>query len=163
MISETDRHLHRQPYEDFDDFWQGCEKMGGSLARIINAVSSSPTKNPDLMVGAYAIASEWLQLMGQHIRHDIRLIPQTLLAKHSLRFDQLLDENRKDQSSSLLWHLHQHIDETISLPVAKRSAAPLYKYYRLRKKMMDLLVAEDFDVLNQKISLTPIRKLWFAL
>jgi len=29
--------------------------------------------------------------------------------------------------------------------------------------MLDLLIAENFDVLNQKISLTPIRKLWFAL
>jgi phytoene synthase len=163
MIKETDRHLHRQPYRDIDEFWQGCENIGGSFARLINTVSSSSTETKDLVAGSYAIAAECLQLMGQHIRYNIRLIPQTILDINAMRFEELLYENKQQQTRELLKQLYKEIDNKSALPAPKRSSSPLYKYYRLRKKMMDLLMAEGLDVLDQKISLTPIRKLWFAL
>ncbi|NNJ91027.1 MAG: squalene/phytoene synthase family protein [Gammaproteobacteria bacterium] len=163
MIKETDRHLHRQPYRDIDEFRQGCENFGGSFARLINTVSSCRTETRDLVVGSYAIAAEWLQLMGQHIRYNIRLIPQTMLDINAIRFEELLYENKQQQTREILKQLYMEIENKSTLPAPKRSSSPLYKYYRLRKKMMDLLLAEDFDVLDQKISLTPIRKLWFAL
>jgi len=163
MVNETDRHLHRQAYTDIDDFWNGCEKLGGNFARLMNHVSSYNTENTDLTAGAYALATEWIQLMGQHIRYNIRLIPQTLLEKNAIRFEELMYEDNRDKSRKLLRKLYEPIVNKSALPAPKRSSSPLYKYYRLRKKMMDIIVAEDFDVLNQKISLTPIRKLWFAL
>lgn len=163
MVNETDRHLHRQTYSDIDDFWHGCEKLGGSFARLINSLSSARTENADLVTGAYIQATEWIQLMGQHIRYNIRLFPQTLLAKQTMRFEALMYEENRDKTRQLLKLLYEQIANNHLLPAAGRSSSALYKYYRLRKKMMDLLVAEDFDVLDQKISLTPIRKLWFAL
>ena len=163
MIRETDRHLHRQPYQDVDDFWEGCEKIGGSFAQLVNSVSGSSSDTTDLVVGSYAIASEWLQLMGQHIRYNIHLIPQILIEKNAIRFEELLYEDKQQHTREMLKMLYEQIETKNTLPAPKRSSSPLFKYYRLRKKLMDLLVAEDFDVLDQKISLTPIRKLWFAL
>jgi len=163
MVSETDRHLHRQTYQDTNEFWEGCEKLGGNFARLMNYVSSSNTQNTDNEAGAFALATEWLQLMGQHLRYNIHLIPQTLLDKNAIRFEALLYEDNKQQTRQLLRTLYEPIAYKSALPVPQRSSSPLYKYYRLRRKLMDLLVAENFDVLDQKIGLTPIRKLWFAL
>jgi len=163
MINETDRHLRRQPYRDIDDFWQGCEKIGGSFAHLINSVCTSATETTEIVAGSYATAAEWFQLMGQHIRYNIRLIPQTLLERNSMRFEELLYENKQQQTREILKQLYSEIENKNAPAAPKRSSSPLYKYYRLRIKMLDLLIAENFDVLNQKISLTPIRKLWFAL
>lgn len=163
MVSETDRHLHRQPYQDTNEFWEGCEKLGGNFALLMNYVSSSHTQNTDSVAGAFALAAEWLQLMGQHLRYNIRLIPQTLLDKNAIRFDALLYDDNKQQTRQLLRTLYEPIVNNSALPAPNRSSSPLYKYYRLRKKLMDLLVAEKFDVLDKKIGLTPIRKLWLAI
>lgn len=163
MIRETDRHLHRQPYQDFELFWQGCLAIGGSFAQLINVASTSHAETIDLDIGAYCIATEWLQLMGQHIRYNIHLIPEDLLEQNTLRLEELLYQDNQQRSRPILKRLYEQIENKRNFPAPKRSSNPLYKYYRLRKKMAELLVEEDFNVLDQKISLTPIRKLWFAL
>ena len=163
MVNETDRHLHRQPYSDFEAFWKGCENIGGSYAHLLNRASGSQVKPEDSVVGAYCIAIEWLQLMGQHLRYNMQLIPKILLTQHDLRFEELLYEDRQAKTRESLKVLLELINNNTGLPLAKRSSSPLYKYYRQRRKLADLLVSENFDVLNQKISLTPIRKLLIAL
>lgn len=163
MILETDRHLHRQDYDNFQGFWQGALNIGSSVAILINLVASCKTQPLDATAGAFIIATEWLQLMGQHLRYNIRLIPRDLLHKHGLRFDELLYDNKKQETRKLLTELHHQVQQKTVIDNPGRSSSPLGKYSRLRHKLMQLLIAEEFDVLDQKISLTPIRKLWFAL
>lgn len=166
MVQETDRHLHRQHYRDFKDFRQGCENIGAGFAQLIStACRTGSAVNDDIhrAVGTFNIASEWLQLMGQHIRYNIRLLPDSMLEQHNIRFESLLQQDKQHVTREILGELYQLLSNEIDLPAPNRSSSPLDKYFRLRKKTMELLATEDFDVLDQKISLTPIRKLWFAL
>jgi phytoene synthase len=161
--SVTDQHLHRRGYQTIDNLWEGCIDFGGGFAKLINAVSSNISNEKEILIGALIIAIEWLQMMGQYIRNNINLIPQSLMNKYEIKFDQLLHQDKQAHARALLKNLFRQIESQASFPEPLRSSAPLHKYYRLRKKMLDLLISEEFDVLDQKISLTPIRKLWLAL
>ena len=163
IASETDRHLHRMPYQEVDDLWQGCINFGGSFAKLMQSVSGLPIDHEITTLGAWISFVEWLQTLGQLTRNNIKLLPVNLLKQHEINYERLLQSDQQQIVHDLLQELVADINSRLSIPQKKRPKTPLNRYLHLRHKLFDLLLHENLSVMHQRISLTPIRKLWFAL
>ncbi len=163
ITSEIDRQLHRQPYVDARELWQGCLNHGGNLAKLIQVASHQPITTDTKVIGAWISFIEWLQMLGKTTRYGIKLLPVDSLQQHQLNYDQLLSSENQQQVQEIVFQLLEYMRSIAPPPEQKRAKTPLMKYYRLRSKLLELLIQEDFSIMHQRISLTPIRKLWFAL
>lgn len=166
MIRETDFHLQRRPYEDMPALLDGAANLGGSFLQLLDSVcEKSVAQHPDhdlVQPGAFVQVTEWLQLFGQHLRFNLRLLPADLLQQQALQPQQLLQPDYQDSCRQLLGGMATELRSRVPLPKAVGRDSPAMKYLRLRRRLLQLLQQEDFAVLHQKISLTPIRKLWLA-
>ena len=158
----TDRRLHRQPLESINDYQTACISLGGSFADLIQLASEQTISEHTKMAGAWIEHVENMQLFGRLLRENIHLLPVELLTSFSISEDQLLSSVKTPE---VLEKLHQQVSydfykETVDKSVRKSC---LGKLMRLRTELMQLIEEEDMAVINQHISLTPIRKLWLAI
>ena len=162
MVDANDQLLHRRSFETIDGYLDFCEKHGGSLARLLQLSSGHDLTDKTTMIGSWISHVENIQLLGKRLRENINLIPNDMLRAASLPADQLLHSKK---TTDLLLTFHQSVSEklTYNLPAIRRSKSCLLKLYFLRSKLMKLIEDENMAVINQRISLTPIRKLWLSL
>lgn len=163
ITAETDRQLHRQPYSTIQDFWQGCITIGGNYALLLQQINDLPDESDTLINGAWICFIEWLQNLGDMTRHNIQVLPDDLLIEYQLKPEQLLEPHQQDKIQTMLLGLVNRLLIEPGLPEATRAKTSLAKYFKLRLKLFDLLRQENFPVMHQRISLTPIRKLWFVI
>ncbi len=159
---KTDQVLHRQPLNTINEYQKLCSDLGGSFADLIQVVSDQPANDQSKLAGTWIEHVENMQLFGKLLRENIHLIPIDVLKSSGLSNDQLLGS---DKTADVLKTLHNSIkeglDQSFSDAISKKNC--LGKLTKLRSKLMDLIEQEDMAVINQRISLTPIRKLWLAL
>jgi len=161
-IAEIDRHLHRQAYVDVQEMWQGCINSGGSFAALIEQVSGNPVTAETTQTGAWITFIEWLQNLGQTIRLNVNLLPVSLLEHFEISQQALLIQDNQDMAETLILDLVSEAESLADIPMTKRAKTPLTKYFKLRNKLLKLLEDESYAVMQQRISLTPFRKLWLA-
>jgi phytoene synthase len=161
--AEIDRHLHRQPYQDIHAFLQGCMTMGENFSALILQATEQDATAKDFHMGCWIIFTEWLQNLGATSRQNIHLLPESLLRAHQLNDEKLLQTEQQLRVQSMLFDLLKQLESMLEKPVVQRGKTPLHKYYRLRMKLLELLIDDKLAVMQQRISLTPVRKLWYAL
>ncbi len=161
-VAEIDRHLHRQAYADVAEMWQGCINSGGSFAALIELVSGNPVTAQTAQVGAWIAFIEWLQNLGQNIRLNVNLLPMSLLQHFKINQNALLQQDNQDIIETLILDLVSEVESIADIPALSRDKTPLTKYFKLRNKLLKLLENESYAVMQQRISLTPFRKLWLA-
>lgn len=158
----TDQLLHRQPLNNSKDYQLLCSNLGASFADLIQLVTDQPVNEYSKLAGTWIEHVENMQLFGKLVRDNIHLIPIDILKSFGLSNDQLLNS---DKSVDILKTLHDSIkeglDQSFFDQMSRKSC--LGKLTKLRIKLMNLIEQEDMAVINQRISLTPIRKLWLAL
>ena len=133
------------------------------MATLMQIASHHPVTGETIIIGAWISFIEWLQMLGKTTRQGIKLLPADLLQQHQLNYDNLLTPENRQLVQQVLLELVDYLRLIAPPPQQKRATTPLLKYYRLRSKLVELLIQENFSVMHQRISLTPIRKLWFAL
>lgn len=161
-LAEIDRHLHRQAYNDIQEMWQGCINTGGSFAALIEQVSGNPVSAQTSQIGAWITFIEWLQNLGQTIRLNVNLLPISLLEHFEISQHALLKPDNQDMVETLILDLVSEAESLAEIPMIRRAKTPLTKYFKLRNKLLKLLEDESYAVMQQRISLTPFRKLWLA-
>lgn len=163
LISAFDNRLHRLPLSDVDAYWQACINSGGAFGQLLNNLSNRILSDDKAkMYGAIIQHIVWLQNLGKLLRQRINLIPRENLEKHRLVLEQLILPEKKAQVSVLLHELQQQIEEHYNLSACQRGKTPLQKNFSISCRLLKLLKKEDFDVIQQRIALTPLSKLWFA-
>ncbi|MGD2117300.1 MAG: squalene/phytoene synthase family protein [Chromatiales bacterium] len=162
MADATDRLLRRLPPDDTSQAWQYFLDFGGSFAELLDLLvgrESNPAAN---QYGAWIQQVESIRNTGFDLRRGICLWPAQDLRRSGLGVESLLREEHTDQVVSLLQTQMAFADEQIAnLPPVQRKT-PLYRYYQLRRSLLRQLQQDNFVVMHQRISLTPLRKLWRA-
>ena len=161
-VAEIDRHLHRQAYVDVAQMWQGCINTGGSFAALMELVCGNPVSAQTIQLGAWIAFIEWLQNLGQSIRFNVNLLPTSLLQHFEVTQHALLQQDNQDITETLILDLVSEVESIAEIPAMTRNKTPLTKYFKLRNKLLKLLENESYAVMQQRISLTPFRKLWLA-
>jgi len=181
IIEAYDKQLHRQKYSNCDALINACNAIGGNFGILFNQASNQkPDENAGL-AGSWIILIEWLQNLGMLYRHNIHVLPNDFLAKYNLQGDELLMPQHAHKISLLLTQLldqvHQKLVDIPSvsstwtpasasmtdLAQLKTPKSPLGRYLKLRLALLKLLESEQYAVLHQKTSLTPLKKTWLTL
>lgn len=162
-IQHIDELLHRQPVKDFDAFVHQLQLRANLLQTLFNSCSKIKKQSHDLHKATWIEFIECIHLLGRDLRDNVCLLPHDKLAQFSLTSTQLLQPEKEQMVKALLKKLST--DFTVLIPPTAEKVAkdsPLDKYYKIRKKHFDLLARENYPVVHEKTSLTPIKKFWFA-
>lgn len=163
IIQAIDRHLHRQSYVDNSDMITAANTLGSGFARLLCAAANTAFAENTSPQAGLIIFTEWLQQLGRLGRNGIHILPEELLQQHQLTPDNLLTAGNKEKLQALLKLLVNDIEQVQGKNTGLNRNTPFGKYYRLRMALLTLLKKEQFAVTNQRISLTPLKKLWIAL
>lgn len=125
---------------------------------------------PHLMIerarqlGAYCTLVEQLRDSGWSIRHGRgHWVPQRILHEAGLDLTGILGPSGRGHLPLLVRHCADRIrTQRAALAVLPELPVSVRIQVRLRDALLDTLEASDFAVAEQRITLTPLRKLWLA-
>lgn len=160
MMDEKERHIRRISYEDFNDFWQGCLNFGGAFALLLHKANLIEPTDKTSLQGAWITLIESISTLGSDLRNGICLLPNAELKNAGLDKAQLLHADNKTLSG-LLNQLTQIPDQSV-IQGRPQTKTTLSKYLKLRHLLLKQLKKDEFPVLHQHTSLSPLIKLWHA-
>lgn len=162
LFEAVDYQLHRQHYADTESLIDSASSIGGALALMIGEIGAPPSNEKARQAGTFILLVEWLQQLGRLTRQNIHLLPDDLLVKHRIDRQRLLSENDQHAVIDALIDLASQIHSDSRFTGIRPARGPIATYFKLRKKLFSLLENEKFDVMHQRISLTPLSKAWTA-
>jgi phytoene synthase len=162
LFQAIDDQLHRQHYPDCNALLESAEAIGGSIALMIVTTGDYPLDEHTVQVGGFILLTEWLQQFGRLTRQNIHLLPDELIVKHQLDRQQLLSDMKQQMVNEAINDLATQLFSDNRFDRIIPAKGPLGAYLKLRKKLFALLEKENFDVMHQRISLTPLSKAWTA-
>jgi phytoene synthase len=132
-----------------------CDRSGGSFGELLARIGGTdPSEGRRL--GSAARLVEVLRDLGGDLRRAHCRLPQAEMDRAGLREDQLLDRGNAAAVRDLLPAFGD------LARVEGRLSGPAGRWYRLRRLLLDELQAGGWEVLDAKVSITPLRKLWLA-
>lgn len=156
MAEATDDDLRGVTPGSRDDLLAHCAQGGGAFGELLARVGDRPAET-GRRLGAAARLVEMLRDLGGELRQDRCRVPRAELDAAGLSPHQLRDAGQAQALRGLLTDL-----ATAARVNERRPAGPAGRWYALRRALLDELARGQFDVLDAKTSLTPLRKLWVA-
>jgi phytoene synthase len=156
--------LRRQPPDDAaqaDD----CERDLGALFELLarcHGITEQRTLSAARCLGTFCARVYLIRDAGALIRQGRPVLPENRLRAQGLSAEALRERAHRARLPTLL----EASAEQASLLLAEARAVPLPLALRVRGRILEILLAElatsDFQVTEQRIRLTPLRKLWLA-
>jgi phytoene synthase len=162
LFQAVDYQLHRQHYPDCNALLETADAIGGTIALMILSSGDYPVDAHAVQAGGFILLTEWLQQLGRLTRQNIHLLPDGLIVKHQLDRQQLLSDMKQQMINEAINDLATQLLSDKRFDRISPTKGPLGTYLKLRKKLFALLEKENFDVMHQRISLTPMSKAWTA-
>lgn len=147
-----------------------CDNRGAFHLLICNMDSS-----PEEHLHQFAILSgvafrliEIIRFFGKNYRQGKIFFPQETLATHSLAAENLLKAENQPALKTLFKNQAELAKKTYQqalnlLPqTAYRAQTPLLILANIQLALLNEMAQDNFQVLDQKYSLTPVRKWWIA-
>lgn len=171
VIAGVQMDLTQNRYSDWQELDHYCDKVAGAVgllsARIFGEVSEE-TLSYALLLGRALQYTNIIRDVGDDARRNRIYLPVSLLSAHGVDAAAILRfENSRELRAALAemaQKAHQLFDEALLvLPKSQRAAQrPGLIMAAIYRDLLRLLESESFDVMGQRISLAPARKLWLA-
>lgn len=171
IIAGVQMDLTQNRYSDWQELDHYCDKVAGAVgllsARIFGEVSEE-TLSYALLLGRALQYTNIIRDVGDDARRNRIYLPVSLLSAHGVDAAAILRfENSRELRAALAemaQKAHQLFDEALLvLPKSQRAAQrPGLIMAAIYRDLLRLLESESFDVMGQRISLAPARKLWLA-
>lgn len=171
VVEGVTSDLHPMPIADWDALDAYCDQVAGAVGRL-SARIFGPVNEPTL---AYAttlgLALQYTNILrdvGDDARHGRVYLPELLMSSHGISRRAVLDLQGSTGLTGALKELadraHQRYDEALDLlPADQRSAQrPGLVMAAIYRDLLRAIEDTGFDVLHQRISLGPARKVWVA-
>nr|WP_244121724.1 presqualene diphosphate synthase HpnD [Burkholderia gladioli] len=165
--------LEQARYLDWPNLRRYVERVGGGFAGLVARTAAGPAI-ADTAPAWAASLGEGLQLaqiveeVGDDARHGRVYLPIDELQRYEVTAADLMHRRYSPAFSELMRFQATRARETLhaaleAIPAAERRAQrSLRALAALSLATLDEIEGEDYQVLHQRISLTPIRKLWVA-
>jgi len=153
----TPRHGHTQLLEY-------CEAAGGSFMELLARVWGTPDDKRlahARRLGSFVGLVEIVREMGAELGRQRCALPEDLLARHGLSREQLIADPKQVDLAPALEELSDSAQALLPAPSAA-TAAPARILAELSRVTLQEIQRAGFPVLHNRISLTPLRKLWIA-
>jgi phytoene synthase len=171
VIRGCEMDLEQTRYLDFPNLQRYCHLVAGVVgevaARIFGQTQPQTTAYAHKLGLAFQLTNIIRDVGEDAIRGRIYL-PVSELQQFDVKAHEILQRKHSDRFVALMrfqaQRAHALYDEALALlPAAdKRAQKPGLMMASIYRTLLREIEAEDFRVLHQRISLTPVRKLWLA-
>ncbi len=162
--------LVQTPHENWPSLDRYARQMGGNLAILLCRVcGAKSTDDLELArkLGSIVCQVQLIQELGLSLRRDSNPIPTELLQQHELNRYFLGADDAPQQLSKLLAEMAERLrglytDVVQLMDHQTPQLLPILIQAELASALLNTLQKSEFRVLDQRISLTPLQKLWIA-
>jgi len=162
--------LAQTPHDNWPSLDRYARQIGGNLATLLCRVCGA--KDADDLelarkLGSIVCQVQLMQELGLSLRRDSNPIPTTLMQQHELNRHFLDVDDAPQQLSKLLAEMAErlrglYIESVELMDSQSPQLLPILIQAELASALLNALQKSDFMVLDQRISLTPLQKLWIA-
>jgi phytoene synthase len=170
-LSGVEFDLRQNRYLDYALLQRQCEQVAGSIgqvaARILGATSPPVLQHAQRLGLALQLIAQ-IRDVGHHARRGRVTLPLEDLQRFDVKLGDLLDGKYVAGFGPLMQFQTQRARVTLAealalLPAAEAAAQrPARVLAALYAALLAEIERSDFQVLQQRIALTPLRKLWIA-
>lgn len=171
VIDGMEMDLDHARYESWDDLkrycWHAAGVVGLLSARIFGQTQAQTSDYAEKLGLAFQMTNI-IRDVGDDARRGRIYLPQEDLDRFEVRISEILDHQHSERFEALMAFQTERAqqlyrDALRALPAADRRAQrPGLLMAAIYHALLDEITRDRWHVLEQRISLTPIRKLWLA-
>lgn len=172
VIDGCEMDLQQSRYLDFPGLQRYCHLVAGIVgevaARIFGQTDPQTTAYAHKMGLAFQLTNI-IRDVGDDARRGRIYLPVNELKQFDVKANEILNRGYSERFNALMKfqadRAHRTYDEALALlPDADRRAQkPGLMMANIYRTLLREIEANQFQVLHQRISLTPVRKLWIAM
>ena len=172
VIEGCEMDLQQSRYLDFPGLKRYCHLVAGVVgevaARIFGQTDAQTTRYAHTMGLAFQLTNI-IRDVGDDARRGRIYLPIDELKQFDVKAHEILNRGYSERFTALMRfqaeRAHRTYDEALALlPAADaRAQKPGLMMANIYRTLLREIEAADFQVLHQRISLTPVRKLWIAM
>lgn len=171
VIDGCQLDLTRSRYLDFEELERYCHLVAGvvgeAAARIFGQTTPETTDYAHRLGLAFQLTNI-IRDVGEDARRDRIYLPVRDLQRFDVKSDELLKGEYSDRFTALMKFQVERAERTYDealalLPDAdRRSQKPGLMMASIYRTMLRRIAAQNFQVLHQRTTLTPLHKFWLA-
>ncbi len=171
LVSGFEMDLNQARYLDFANLRVYIDKVGGAFASVVARVTAlEPGRAGDWArpLGNALMLAQLVQELGNDARHGRIYIPIDELQRHQVTAADLINRRYSSQFSELMRFQTSRARDALQAALAGIPASERKTQRTLRAQsamalaLLDEIERDGYQILHQRIALTPIRKLWIA-
>src|SRR5438105_6009711 len=171
VIAGCDMDLEQTRYLDFANLQRYCHLVAGVVgevsARIFGQTQPETTEYAHKLGLAFQLTNI-IRDVGEDAMRGRIYLPVNELQQFDVKAHEVLQRKHSDRFVALMRfqaeRAHALYEEALATlpPQDRRAQKPGLMMASIYRTLLREIEAEDFKVLDQRISLTPVRKLWLA-
>ncbi|WP_309476995.1 presqualene diphosphate synthase HpnD [Trinickia acidisoli] len=171
LVAGFEMDLDQARYLDFANLARYIERVGGAFACAVARVTAhEPQRTGEWApaLGNALMLAQFVQELGNDARHGRIYLPIDELQRYGVTAAELINRKYSPAFSELMRFQTNRAREALRAALAGIPATERATQRTLRAQsamslaLLDEIERDNFQVLHQRIALTPIRKLWIA-
>jgi phytoene synthase len=171
IIEGCQMDLEQTRYLDFAGLRRYCHLVAGVVGEVAAQIFGQTQAQTTAYAHKLGLAFQLTNIIrdvGEDARRGRIYLPMTELQQFDVKAHELLKREYSDRFTALMRfqaaRAHRLYDEALALlpPVDRRAQKPGLMMASIYRTLLREIERDNFQVLHQRISLTPLRKLWLA-
>jgi len=172
VIDGCQMDLEQSRYLDYPGLARYCHLVAGVVGEVASAIfgrTQPATVQYAHKLGLAMQLTNIIRDVGDDARRGRIYLPVSELQQFDVKAQEVLNRGYSDRFTALMRfqaeRAHRCYDEAFALlpEVDRRSQKPGLMMANIYRTLLREIEADNFQVLHQRTSLTPLRKLWIAL
>jgi phytoene synthase len=172
VIEGCQMDLDQSRYLDFAGLARYCDLVAGIVGEVAANIFGRSAESTLAYAHRLGLAMQLTNIIrdvGDDARRGRIYLPMDELKRFDVRANELLERRYSERFTALMAfqaeRAHRCYDEALALlaPADRRAQKPGLMMANIYRSLLREIEADKFQVLHQRISLTPIRKLWIAM
>jgi phytoene synthase len=172
VIDGCEMDLQQSRYLDYPGLQRYCHLVAGIVGEVAASIFGQTTPQTTAYAHKLGLAFQLTNIIrdvGDDARRGRIYLPVNELKQFDVKAQEILNRGYSERFTALMQfqaeRAHRTYDEALALlPEADRRAQkPGLMMANIYRTLLREIEASQFQVLHQRISLTPVRKLWIAM
>jgi 15-cis-phytoene synthase len=172
VIDGCQMDLEQSRYLDFASLARYCHLVAGVVGEVAASIFGRTSEQTVAYAHRLGLAMQLTNIIrdvGDDARRGRIYLPVAELKRFDVKTQEIFDRDYSERFTALMKfqaeRAHRCYDEAFALlPAADRAAQkPGLMMANIYRTLLREIEADDFRVLHQRTSLTPLRKLWIAM
>lgn len=172
IIDGCEMDLQQSRYLDYPGLQRYCHLVAGIVGEVAASIFGQTTPQTTAYAHQLGLAFQLTNIIrdvGDDARRGRIYLPVNELKQFDVKANEILKRGYSERFTALMQfqaeRAHRTYDEALALlPEADRRAQkPGLMMANIYRTLLREIEASQFQVLHQRISLTPVRKLWIAM